>query len=291
MIVSGISIFTIWTFLFPFLFQGDVFLEQLLNRIFGNIKPLLRIGAIMFFVSLAFVIMLKVCFIILGYDKSKKRFCKTDIISCVALCIMYFIICNCFLSEGGIIYLIPFSEKYAVTEDFPSNKRAILKSFLKLVVLNDKKEDFFYPEKQISYEDLLTMAAVSPAILSSGNLYYPKFYVRYWANEILYPLSDDLAQKDYWGRKLIVSSESIEAHFFHREWGMLREIFLASKYLSILKATATDDPGSAYRQWLRDKLPYYDPRFGRAQLPQMTSEEEKEWLYWYKILWPQLEHD
>jgi hypothetical protein len=24
-------------------------------------------------------------------------------------------------------------------------------------------------------------------------------------------------------------------------------------------------------------------------LPQMTLEEEKEWFYWYKVIWPQIE--
>ena len=128
--------------------------------------------------------------------------------------------------------------------------------------------------------------------MSSSYIFnYPKFYVRYWANEILYPLSDDLAQKDYWGRKLTVSSERIENQFFHRGSVMQRDIFLASKYMSILQAMAKNTPEEAYHRWLHERSPYYDPFYGRVvQLPQMTSEEEKEWLYWYKILWPQLEH-
>jgi hypothetical protein len=238
--------------------------------------------------------MFKISYIILSYAKSKHSV-KFDIILCSALFIVYFLVCNFFFREGGIIYVVPFKEKYTVSEDFPINKRAILKSFFKFAELNDyKTEDFFHPQKQISYENLLTLATISPKLLSySEFMYYPKFYVHYLTKEILYPLSDDLAQKEYWGRKLIVSSERIENHFNRRGTAMKRDIFLASKYLSILQAKANGEPEAAYKQWIHEKSPVPSPLIyesGRKiQLPQMTPEEEEEWLYWYKILWPQIE--
>jgi hypothetical protein len=109
-----------------------------------------------------------------------------------------------FIREGGLIYFVPFREKYTVTEDFPVNKRAVLKSFFKFAELNGhKRERYFHPKKQISYEDLLEMAAISPSLLkpallsSTNTTSYPKFYVRYMTNEILYPLSKNKAKKEH----------------------------------------------------------------------------------------------
>jgi hypothetical protein len=74
---------------------------------------------------------------------------------------------------------------------------------------------------------------------------------------------------------------------------MSRDIYLGSRYFSILKSMAIGDPENAYRQWIKTKSPTWNLSFrGHLQyelLPQMTPEEESEWLYWYKILWPQLE--
>jgi hypothetical protein len=241
------------------------------------------------------MIIFKACYVVLSYAKSKHNM-KRDFISCVALCAVYILICNYFIREGGLIYLTPISVNCTTTDDFPSDKRAVLISFFKFAELNNyKPENFFHPEKQISYVDLLSLAAISPKLLSySQFMYYPKFYVRYLTNEILFPLSDDLAQKEYWGRKLIVSSERIENHFYRRGSAMKRDIFLSSKYLSILQAKAIGKPEAAYKQWIDEKSPVTAPLINdpgrRILLPQMTAEEEEEWLYWYKILWPQLEN-
>ena len=277
-----VVIFCIWLCGLMLYFEKNNLLENSMYWIYTNAKPIFCVIVILFLVSV-----FKACFIVLGYKKSKHSF-KIDILSCTALCVVYIVICNFFMREGGIIYLVPYSKHYGTTEDFPVDKRSILKSFYKLAELNGfKRERFFHPEKQISYEDLLAMAAISPELLSHGYNYYPKFYARYLIKEILYPLSNDLSQKEYWGRKLVISSERIEDHFYNRRWTMSRDIFLARKYFFILGAMTSDNPEAVYRQWIRDQSTLLN--WGSIPPPPMTPEEEEEWLYWYKVLWPQIE--
>jgi hypothetical protein len=285
--IWAVVFFSIWMSIFVREFKHV--LAILLNWLYENTEPISVICILLFFVSI-----IKASLKVLGYEKSKHSV-KIDIISCITLCIVYISICNYFIREGGIIYVVPFREKNTVTEDFPNDKKNILKSFLKFAELNNHNaESFFHPEKQIRYKDLLAAAAISPALLERPifRINYPRFYVRYLTNEILFPLSEDLAQKEYWGRKLIVSSERINNHFYQRVFEMERDIALASKYLSILRAMARGKPDAAYLQMVNDKSS--NRRFGDAfhlgHIIQMTPEEEKEWLYWYKILWPQLEH-
>jgi len=284
-IVSVITILCIWACIDVFFFDEKGFIK-VLSSLYRNVEPIFGLVKVLIIVAL-----FKACYIILSYSKSKHSV-KTDLISCTALCLVYIVICSFFIREGGLIYLVHFSEKYTTTKDFPVEKRSTLESFLKFAELNGyKRERFFHIEKQISYEDLLTMAAISPALLSSNYMInYPKYYARYITNEILYPLSNDLAQKEYWGRKLIVSSERVEDHFYNRRWTMGRDIFLAIKYLSILSAVASGNPEAAYKQWIRDKSPSLRwESLSKEPSPQMTPEEEKEWFYWYKVLWPQIE--
>ena len=280
-IVTGIVIFSIWSCVCAFYFDKSEF-AQLLNLLCRNAEPILIVGAILFLMTV-----FKASYVILNYAKANHSI-MNDLISCTALCVVYIVICNFFILEGGLIYSVPYNAKYTTTEDFPVDKLAILKSFFKFAELNGyKQEKFFRPKKQISYGDLLTMAAISPALLSYGYRNYPKFYVRYLTNEILYPLSEDLAQKEYWGRKLTVSSERIEDQFINRKFSMGRDIFLARQYLSVLSAMARGNPEAAYKQWIGDKSP--STWMGRGPAFQMTPEEEKEWFYWYKVLWPQIE--
>ena len=280
-IVSEIVIFSIWTFVCAFFFDKSEFVQQL-DLLCRNTEPIFIVVAITFLVAI-----FKACCVILCYAKANHSV-KIDLISCTALCVVYILICNFFILEGGLIYLVSYSEQYTITEDFPIDKLVTLESFCKFAELNGyKRERFFNPGKQISYGNLLTMAAISPAFLSYGYRNYPKFYVRYLTNEILYPLSEDLAKKEYWGRKLTVSSEHIEDHFYNRKFSMGRDIFLARQYLSVLSATARGNPEAAYKQWIGDKSPSI--WWGRGPAFQMTPEEEKEWFYWYKTLWPQIE--
>jgi hypothetical protein len=240
-IVCGVLL-CIWVIILVF-YANNPF-ELLLIRLYKNNDPIFIVCTIAFL-----AIMLKSCFVILVYAELKQSV-KKDFICCTALCVVYVIVCIFFIWEGGLIYLapysevVPFSEKSIVTEDFPNDKLAMLRSFLKFSYLSGYGyQSFFPPEKEISYEDFLTMAAISPAIFKAyHNFYYPKFYVSYWTNEILYPLSDDLAQKEYSGPKLIVSSERINDHFYRRESAMAQDISLASEYLSILYIAANGKP-------------------------------------------------
>ena len=246
-IVFGIVISIIWAYVCAFYFYKSEFVQRLI-LLYRNTEPIYNIGAVLFLVTV-----LIACFVILGYDETKHSI-KVDIISCIALCVVYIIICNFFIREGGLIYLVPNSAKYTTTEDFPVEKRANLESFLKFAELNNYKRIIFVnPKKQISYRDFLTMAAKSPSLLSSGYMKnHPKFYVRYLTNEILYPLSKDLAQKEYWERQLTVSSKCIEDYFSDLESTIGRLIFLARQYLSILGEIVNYNPEVIYKQWVKD---------------------------------------
>jgi hypothetical protein len=105
-----------------------------------------------------------------------------------------------------------------------------------------------------------------------------------------------LAQKEYWGRKLIVSSERINDHFNFGGSIMWQEISLISKYKSVLSGVVNGKPEVAYQQFIKvnEKPGYIFPlsniNYYSAFSYQMTPDEEKEWLYWYKVIWPKLEH-
>jgi hypothetical protein len=74
---------------------------------------------------------------------------------------------------------------------------------------------------------------------------------------------------------------------------MDRDVFLATRYLLILKAVAEGTPIAAYNELIRRQNAPPSMPFGfgytRGPDPKMTPAEEKEWLYWYKVLWPQIE--
>jgi hypothetical protein len=238
-------------------------------------------GCIILF--LLVIVLLNTClvsFIILGYSNTKPhRFYMTKPLAYFAasavLYTIFLAFCVFFIGEGGFIYFYPCSEIYTTTKDFPRDKLKNLKSLLRLTaVVNPSLAKTLFSGRVVSYEDFLTVAAASPALLPRNS---PKFYFHYWTNEILYPLSDDLAQKEYWGRKWITSRQQVENHYLDAGW--MREAFLASKYISVLKWAAEKKIEEAYQEWLRDKE-YVE--FCHIAKFKMTPEEDREWLYWYK---------
>jgi len=240
--VYCIIIFCVWAYTCVFFFDKSKFVQQL-DLLYRNAESIFSIGVFLFLLTVFIA-----CFVILGYEASKHSV-RIDFLLSTALCVVHIVICNFFIREGGLIYLVPFSEKYTTTEDFPIDKRATLESVLIFAKLNDYRRMIsLYPEKQISYRDLLTMAAKSPSLLSSGYMKnHPKLYVHYLTNEILYPLSKDLAQKEYWESKLTVSSKHIEDYYYSIRSTVVRYIYLAKQYLSILVVMVNGNPEAAHK--------------------------------------------
>ena len=98
-IVSFVAIFSIWACFDALYFNENGFLRPML-RLGGNSEPIVYV-----FIFLIAVTLLKACFVILGYDKS-KRSAKNDLISCTILFVTYFVIFT-FIKEGGLIYFLP----------------------------------------------------------------------------------------------------------------------------------------------------------------------------------------
>ena len=82
---------------------------------------------------------------------------------------------------------------------------------------------------------------------------------------------------------MIVSSAKIKDYYLRGGKEMERDVFLASKYLDVLTAEASNDLEWAYQKWLTEKSPVLRLQSGHGYvlLPQMTSEEDQEWLNWY----------
>jgi hypothetical protein len=279
-IAISIVIFFVWLWI-VLLYGDELFRLGLLKEWLARHTVAPLNGYLLFFaLSIVLLSTFMMCFVILGYRKSGNlnTWRRIDYALCMIICVVYFVFGRFFIAEGGLIYFFPCSETYIVANDFPKEKLANLRALFRFVSINESKLKNFFSKKEISYEDFLAMTATSPAILSKNP---PKFYFRYWIDEILYPLSDDLAQKSYWGRKWITSSEQIEDYYIHGRDEIERDVFLASKYLSLLAWSAAGAPQEAYNQLLRERemamfhLPgVYTP------LP-MTPKEESEWLIWY----------
>ena len=96
--ISGMVFFSIWAiFSMQIIVIGMDFLEQLLNLHLKNSGPLLYMCATPFLL----IIMLKACFAILCYNKSKHSV-MFDLISCVAIFVVYVAICNFSLKKVGV---------------------------------------------------------------------------------------------------------------------------------------------------------------------------------------------
>ena len=96
-IIFSIVISSIWSYSLVYFLRVRYFLEQLLNIYFNNIELLVYIGIILLLV----IIMLKACYAILGYNKSKHT-SIIDLIFCIALSITYVTICNLVSEKIGI---------------------------------------------------------------------------------------------------------------------------------------------------------------------------------------------
>ena|GEM_PF-5962786 len=101
-IISFVVFFSIWAYIDAFYFEHNGFVKPIIG-LGSNAEPIAYVTVVLFVVAV-----LKACFVILTYDGSKHS-AKIDLISCAALSVVYIVIFN-FIKEGGLIFLLLFSE-------------------------------------------------------------------------------------------------------------------------------------------------------------------------------------
>lgn len=171
--------------------------------------------------------------------------------------------------------------QYKTTNDFPESQKGVLIHLSKFIDMTDLSLLHVLKKPVISYDCLLSLAAISPAILGED---MPRFYFRYWVNNVLLPLSNDLAIQRYWGHKLLVSEKKIKDLYLYWKKGaeIPRDALIAKTYRSIIVSIQKKEPEYPYELFLSGAYQFRVLMSSSDYaVPDNRSEDREEWLNAY----------